>query len=139
MPRKLFLLYVYSLISSIRFFIARSKEIVITLVKLSINTESLNVVEVSIYGIHEFTEANQIVTLGKIHTNIMDPSHFVVSRMEKIPDRSVDTFRSHQFIPFFRTTPMYGIISGFEGTQIVRICDKKLQPSLTENGKIEMI
>ncbi|KAF8368519.1 hypothetical protein PRIPAC_86348 [Pristionchus pacificus] len=96
--------------ATIRFFIARSKEIVITLVKLSINTESLNVVE--------------IVTLGKIHTNIMDPSHFVVSRMEKIPDR---------------TTPMYGIISGFEGTQIVRICDKKLQPSLTENGKIEMI
>lgn len=86
-------------ICSIRLFIARRKEIVISLVKLSTNIESLNVVEVRIYGIHELTDAIQIIKLGKIYTNIMNPSHFVVSRMEEIPDRSVDTILSHYLIP----------------------------------------
>ncbi|GMT01245.1 hypothetical protein PENTCL1PPCAC_23419, partial [Pristionchus entomophagus] len=83
---------------TIRLFIAKNESVMISHLRLSIDSDGLKV------------EEN--VELGLIPMTISDPSHFVVSAMEETPDR---------------VAPKYGIVSGVEGTNIIRICANKLQ------------
>ncbi|GMT01246.1 hypothetical protein PENTCL1PPCAC_23420 [Pristionchus entomophagus] len=57
-------------------------------------------------------EVIENLRISKIPMTMFDPSHLVVTAMEE------------------RASPKFGIISGHEGTNIIRICPKKLQREL---------
>lgn len=89
---------------NVRLFIAKRNCIVIYFVSLEVGSDSLNLKEKR--------------KLEKIATCTVDPSYLVVTNHEQHSERE---------------SPKYGIISGCDGTETVRICPKKLELPLNNS------
>ncbi|GMT30938.1 hypothetical protein PFISCL1PPCAC_22235, partial [Pristionchus fissidentatus] len=81
---------------SVRMLVAKKKLLTITLDHFSVDSTGLTL--------------TKSVKVAKINTSIADPSYFALTSMKPIDGR---------------VTPKYAILSGAEGTEVVRICEKK--------------